>query len=51
MLFRIGSVVRVEMALDTVCSAWPRVLGWQVSLNAGSFFPTYLLLLLDYESP
>ena len=45
-LFRMGSVVRVEMARDTVCNAWPRVLGWQVSLKAGSLSPVILYSFL-----
>ena len=45
MLLRMGRVVRVEIARDTVCSAWPRVLGWQVTLKAGSLSPLEIFCL------
>jgi hypothetical protein len=45
MLFRMGRVVRVEIARDTVCSAWLRVLGWQVTLKAGSLSPSEIFCL------
>jgi hypothetical protein len=31
MLFRIGRVVRLEMARDTICSAWLKTAGLQVT--------------------
>jgi hypothetical protein len=33
MLLRMGSVVRLEIARDTTCSAWPRTAGLHVTFN------------------
>ena len=42
MLLRMGSVVRLEIALDTIWRAWLSTCGWQVSFKAGSLSPLAL---------